>query len=192
MVKYERETIMFYALVENSSRKNCIVIEEAFQFFKQFGLDTVSVSSVGVYQTYDQLCDGVYKLFKDVSKAKISEDEEGSVLYFVKRTNPAAKENSDEVLSLCKLKTLEYRIFRKMREKLRNGFSVKCNKKFLVIFKDFKSEVNQLAFEHELPQPVEFYFDLFEYAYKYCETFPNKVDLLNEEYITFVEEVISS
>lgn len=28
--------------------------------------------------------------------------------------------NQDEILSLSKLKTLEYRLFRKMREKLRN------------------------------------------------------------------------
>jgi hypothetical protein len=39
-------------------------------------------------------------------------------LYFVKRNKQDPEES--EVLSLCKLKTLEYRLFRKMREKLRN------------------------------------------------------------------------
>ena len=39
-------------------------------------------------------------------------------MYFVKRNKQDPEES--EVLSLCKLKTLEYRLFRKMREKLRN------------------------------------------------------------------------
>ena len=43
------------------------------------------------------------------------------MLYFIKR--PAeGTEGPTEVLSLCKLKTLEYRLFRKMREKLRNYY----------------------------------------------------------------------
>jgi len=42
----------------------------------------------------------------------IEDGEEGSVLYFVSSEN--------KVLALCKLKTLEYRIYRKLREKLRN------------------------------------------------------------------------
>ena len=39
-------------------------------------------------------------------------------MYFIKRDREDAK--GDEVLSLSKLKTLEYRLFRKIREKLRN------------------------------------------------------------------------
>ena len=88
------------------------------------------------------MCDGIFKLFKDVSKAKIEEDEEGSVLYLIKRTHPEAKSKGacDEVLSLCKLKTLEYRIFRKMREKLRNSFAGR-SKTFPALLKAFKEEV---------------------------------------------------
>ena len=51
--------------------------------------------------------------FKEVAKSPISQDEEGNVLYFVKK----GSDNKDQVLSLAKLKTLEYRLFRKMREK---------------------------------------------------------------------------
>lgn len=49
----------------------------------------------------------------------MGKEEEGAVLYLVKRD--AAFPALDEVLSLCKLKTLEYRLFRKMREKLRHN-----------------------------------------------------------------------
>lgn len=42
------------------------------------------------------------------------------MLYFMKRDKRGP--DYDQVLSLCKLKTLEYRLFRKMREKLRNFY----------------------------------------------------------------------
>ena len=44
------------------------------------------------------------------------------MLYFIKR--PQEESAASEVLSLCKLKTLEYRLFRKMREKLRNFYGM--------------------------------------------------------------------
>lgn len=56
-------------------------------------------------------------MFQDVSKSEIAKEEEGNVLYIVSKGENGA---SDKVLSLAKLKTLEYRLFRKMREKLRN------------------------------------------------------------------------
>ena len=43
-------------------------------------------------------------------------------MYFVGRSSEA-----DSVLGLAKLKTIEYRIFRKIREKLRNFWSLRSN-----------------------------------------------------------------
>lgn len=71
---------------------------------------------MGKFNDYGKMCDALCKVFKDVAKSEIAEEEEGNVLYFMKR--PQTGETT--VLSLCKLKTLEYRLFRKMREKLRN------------------------------------------------------------------------
>jgi hypothetical protein len=45
----------------------------------------VNVTSAGVYNNYDRLCDGLYTLFNDVAKSKIADEEEGSVLYLIKR-----------------------------------------------------------------------------------------------------------
>lgn len=71
------------------------------------------------------MCDALCRVFKDVAKSEIAEEEEGNVLYFIKRPNPDAASETQiksEVMSLCKLKTLEYRLFRKMREKLRHFY----------------------------------------------------------------------
>ena len=81
----------------------------------------MKVFSLGVFTDYDKMCDTLCKAFKDTSKSEIAEDEEGNVLYFV-RKDPKG-EQPEKVLSLAKLKTLEYRLFRKMREKLRGFYA---------------------------------------------------------------------
>ena len=53
MVKYERETIIFYALVDNYSKNCSLPTEVAYNIFAKYKLDAVSVQSVGVYSTYE-------------------------------------------------------------------------------------------------------------------------------------------
>lgn len=56
-----------------------------------------------------------------MAKSEIAQEEEGNVLYFVKRPSDPTKKS--RTLSLAKLKTLEYRLFRKIREKLRGFYA---------------------------------------------------------------------
>lgn len=93
---------------------------QAWQFFQRYGLDVVHIKSLGTFENYGVLCDQLEKTFKDVAKSSIAQDEEGNVLYFIKKDKETGKEST---LSLSKLKTLEYRLFRKMREKLRGFYS---------------------------------------------------------------------
>lgn len=118
LVKYPRETIVFYAVVENYSKRICMVPEDSMKLFKNYKLNVVNVDSMGLYNDYDHLCDDLQREFETVSGLSIREEEEGAVLYFVLRHSEDS--SKDQVLSLGKFKTLEYRLFRKMREKLRN------------------------------------------------------------------------
>ena len=45
----------------------------------------VKIESLGIMSTYPDLCDLLTKAFLEVAKSKIAEDEEGSVIYLVKR-----------------------------------------------------------------------------------------------------------
>ena len=118
LVKYPRESIVFYAVVDNYSRRICRLPEETFVLLKKYKLDVVNIDSMGLYNDYDHLCDDLQLEFEKVSGLSIREEEEGAVIYFVLRHNEDS--TKDQVISLGKLKTLEYRLFRKMREKLRN------------------------------------------------------------------------
>lgn len=160
LVKYSRVTCIFYAIVDNMSMQDCMPCDEAWALFDKWGLDKVAIQTLGCFSDYASMCDSLCRVFKDVAKSEIAEEEEGNVLYFIKR--PAEGSNTfTEVLSLCKLKTLEYRLFRKMREKLRNFFArsaeEQTQEKERESIKRFIKEAKELSDEHELPRPLSYY-----------------------------------
>lgn len=120
LVKYSRTTIIFYAIVNNHSAEECWPCEKSWAFFKKYNMDKVHIQSLGMFNDYDNLCNSLCKIFQDVAKSEIAKEEEGNVLYLLRKGENDANGAPDQVLSLTKLKTLEYRLFRKMREKLRN------------------------------------------------------------------------
>lgn len=64
LVKYEKTTILFYAIVENNSADICLPISETHRILTKYGLDKVPMISQGTYATYDTLCDKLEFLFK--------------------------------------------------------------------------------------------------------------------------------
>jgi len=137
------------------------------------------------------MCDVLCQVFKDVAKSEIATDEEGNVLYFIKRSKDS---RSDKVLSLAKLKTLEYRLFRKMREKLRNFYVAdrKSDAPSSEIVKRFVREAKELLAENDLPRPLQYYVELFKTAFEFIDS--NKkvnVEILHTEYVTFSEKLLA-
>ena len=59
MVKYNRETIIFYALVDNYSPLICYPTDFSLSLFQKYALDVVKVSSLGLFADYASLCDGL-------------------------------------------------------------------------------------------------------------------------------------
>lgn len=114
---------------EALSPEVCWLPERTESFLKHYNLDRVRSETLGLFDDYDELCEELYQSYLDTAVASIKEEEEGAVLYLVRRagtpskTSASSTESGDRVLALTKLKTLEYRLFRKMREKLRNSFS---------------------------------------------------------------------
>jgi len=76
--------------VENNSSDDCWPCDKAWKLFAKYGLDKVHAKSLGLFTDFDKLNDSLCQVFKDVAKSEIAKDEEGNVLYFIKR----AKEGS--------------------------------------------------------------------------------------------------
>jgi hypothetical protein len=190
LVKYSRVTIIFYAVVSNDSSEDCWPCEQAFALFDKYGLDKVHIRSLGLFDDYDKMCDVLCKTFREVAKSEIAQDEEGNVLYFIKRDKQG---KHDSILSLCKLKTLEYRLFRKMREKLRNFYvpDRKSDAPASEIAKRYMREAKELLAENDLPRPLQYYHELFKTAFEFIDSNRKvNIPLLHSEYVTFSEKLL--
>jgi hypothetical protein len=174
MVLYNRETLIFYGVVDNYSSDLCWPFDQALALFKKYDLDVVVVQSLGIFSSFDQLCDGLLKAFRDVAKGKIVEEEEGSVVYLTKRDSTGVK-SKDKVLSMAKLKTIEYRIFRKMREKLRgfyNNAKTQGTGDSGALVKKFQKEMKDILEGNETPKPIEYYVKILEGAFRFIHRYP--------------------
>ena len=81
------------------------------------------------------------------------------------------------MISLSKLKTLEYRVYRKLREKLRNY--LKSNKsnimgEFKNLYQKFVSEVKDLCGNIKTPKPLAYYNDVAIKALNFAKNYPKE------------------
>jgi len=115
---YPENDIHFYSIVDNYSDKICETVEYTKNLFNKFGLKLVNVNYV---DTVDNLQDFYHKLeevYLYVLRASVELEGEGNVVYI----SMLEEDKHEEVISLAKLKTFEYRVLRKLREKLKTYY----------------------------------------------------------------------
>lgn len=97
-------------------------------------------------------------LYHTVTTGSICEYEEGVIMMLVLR-NPG-NPSEDKVLSCSKIKTIEYKVFKKVKDKLKNYWenyekvtyiTKKMEKEYKTKFERFKSEVNDIFKSHLSP-----------------------------------------
>ncbi len=94
----------------------------------------------------------------------------------------------EETLSMCKLKTLEYRIYRKLREKLRSFLNQPSQyyRPFNKYLKKFQEEVRVLCEGYNLPCSLDFYNMIAQKAFEFGENYYDYSTIIYEEFISFL------
>ena len=206
LIRYMKHTILFFGIVVNDSCDSSIPVIEAFEKFKEFKLDVVPYEYIGVAESFDELCEILKKLYVRIAESSIIDEEEGSVIY-LSRTYASHFDSDkkfreeDKILSLCKLKTWEYRVYRKLREKIKNNL---LDEKFYIDnrrkISQFFEELRTMLQGFNLPMPFQFYYKVaetaFEFANFYKDKFkndnnPNGELDLHGSYIDFIETIHS-
>ena len=192
LIRYIEHTILFYSIVEKESDSICKSVELSVSIFKKFGLPIVPIEEIGIFDNYHDLCKALENLHDRIAESSIIDEEEGSVIYL----SCLNTETEEEVISLCKLKTYEYKMYRKLREKLTNHLIRGIEDRFKI--NQFFDEVRQMLTGYELPWPMEFYYRVAETAFALIEHVP--IDFLTSKtgeielrgkYIDFLETVLS-
>lgn len=202
LIFYPKVRILFYTVVDNNSDCTCMLPEESFNLFKKYNLECVTFTSLGLFSVYEDMMDTLRETYCSVARESISEGEEGSVIYFVRRSETGAEDN---VLSLAKVKTLEYRMFRKLREKLKGVIS-KTRKTggpgtsekqiFNGMIKKFSSEAKELTNNIGGGDPIldkselGHYIEVAQLAAKKCLDFPEFRDTAMNSYLVFLRDLL--
>lgn len=207
LVRYTQHTILFYSIISKEDlEKICVPIEKAIEVYYSFGLSMVSIESIGIFKDWTDLSRSLESLYRRISESSIVDEEEGSVIYLSScksmresvEDNEKKEEDEEEVLSLCKLKTLEYRVYRKLREKLTNHIIRNKDDRFKI--NQFFDEVRNLISDYTLPMPLDFYYKFAETAFDFIKYIPFEIipenleendGCLRQVYLDFVEVVLS-
>ena len=209
LIIYPEERVIFYTIVDNTSEDSCMLPEYCVEIFRKYKLESVTFESLGVFSAYDDMKQSLKDSYLETSKESIKTGEEGSVLYFVKRTPDAQDER---ILSLAKLKTLEYRYYRKLREKLagtmaqyqnsqkdqkKSGFK-SLEESFKNVMSKFETEINQLNSsindgETILDESeIETYLEIAKAATETIIADPEVLNNAREQYLDFLADVIKN
>lgn len=200
LIPYKNTEIKFFAIVDHNSLNPCILPDLAYLFFKKHNLPTVAMKDLGEFEKFNDFQERVKTLYGSVSQSPIEEEAEGVVLYF---------SSKDNVLSLCKIKTLEYLIFRGLREQLkqlqtkdnfkdskrREKFNkLKCENshdeyfgfsKMEIWLKEFEYDLEYLCKDFKPPKKREYYLEVAKKCFSEflsAQNFPN----LHEKYLHFL------
>lgn len=99
-----------------------------------------------IFNNFIKFNEELFSSYKKVYEENMDQEGEGNVLYFVKIDK---NDKEIEVLSLCKLKTFQYRILRKLREILKK----------VVFNKDIDEEKFKEIFLNNIEQMPDFEID---------------------------------
>lgn len=117
----------------------------------------------------------MWEMLKEVAEGTMAKEGEGSVMYIV-----SEREGIQRTIAMCKLKTAEYLIYRKLREMLklnvaRKGITANSYEKY-------KFEIEELVKHYfKPPRSLEFYFRMAERAFKEVSSNAN----INEDYLRY-------
>jgi len=182
LVEYKEITILFYALVDHLGDRSCLPIKTFQDLTQKYNLPFVRMTPRKECSNIRDFVDILAELSKEVSENTIEEDQEGSVLYFEGKFDDKV-----EILSLCKLKTLEYRLYRKLREKLK--YMIKNGTPTYELMKKYTNEVEELCKVYKPPKPLEHYYEIAKIAFTFVSENSNiaKNLGLTNRYLTFLK-----
>ena len=111
---YKNRDIIFYGIVNNKKllSEHCLPLSKSFDLFKKYNLTYTEIQPSEKYDSLIDLFSYINTQFHVIFDRSLQESGEGNVVYFSCEIN-----GIESIQNLGKLKTFEYRFFRKIREK---------------------------------------------------------------------------
>jgi hypothetical protein len=181
VVLYSRVQLVFFAIVHKYSREPCVPLKEAFDMFDKYDLDRVDYRVYPNFKRMEDLIKQLRKIYNEVGSSPCEADGEGNVLYFMACNSESNQSKPrDKMVTLCKLKTLEYAFYRKIREKAKTMVTRKLNPR--QVSQKFTKEAAKLVNARELPHPMSFYNELCDKLFETVDIGKLSADMISERF----------
>ena len=115
---YNKRDVIFYGIVNNSMYDNeiCLPLNRSFEIFKKYNLSYVPNEVSPIYDNFSKLKIYLDEKYDEILLRNLENGGEGCVVYI----SEVDENGNENVLTLGKLKTFEYRFYRKIREKCKH------------------------------------------------------------------------
>ena len=119
---YKERDIIFYGIVNNQKllSQKCMPLSKSYNLFKKYNLSLTESYKSNEFENLEELFNYINEQFDVIFDKSLQESGEGNVVYLSCNIN-----GNESVKGLAKLKTFEYRFYRKIREKCKGVFYLK-------------------------------------------------------------------
>ena len=192
---YDTNIFVFFAMLKNNSKDICVNLDISYPFFEKYGLKFVPKRKIGPFNDINLFLNKIKEKYLYVLRSSLDSQGKGSVLYI----SSIDSNKEEKIISVCKLKSLEYMIFKKIKEKLKEKVKQKTilrNKLDLTEIYEEKliNEIDEL-YGHELQCQeksselnIMFYKDFAKYVLNNYEKFMSKFNIFLQ-FAKFLKEI---
>ena len=115
---YNKKDVIFFGIVNNENYDNqiCFPLKKSFEIFKKYNLSYVPIEPSSQFENFNKLKVYIDEKYDEVLLRDLEKGGEGCVIYI----SEVDENGNENVLTLAKLKTFEYRFYRKLREKCKS------------------------------------------------------------------------
>ena len=175
---YKEKDIIFYGIVNHLTYDTeiCLPLSKSFEIFKKFGFTSVPIEKSETFKNFEELKIYLDKKYDEILLKTIKESGEGNVVYFVEN----GENGVENIISVAKLKTFEYRFYRKIREKIKIILErYRKHPKNLSLGdlkRNLREESEELAEKYQKELNFENYIKFSDFVFDYVIKYDNQRD----------------
>ena len=185
IVRYRRPSLVFYARVPNNKNLQCYPPENAINFFEQHGLAYGSYNNRTGIKSIEEFLDLLEGLVYHIEESNLKESEEGALIFIVLQ-----KKSHQKVLLYSTIKTLEFRLYKKLKDRLNEHITKRIHPKDQ--YNKFVDDIYQIVRDADLHHSINYYLNVADSAFKFCYDYPEHVKFLQQNFVSFLSLIINS
>lgn len=185
ILRYIKPRLVFTAMVETEKGVDCFPIVEGIEFLESYGLPHTNFRIWDDNRDYPDFVDNLINSLYEIEEASLQDHQAGASMFLVLH-----KKTKQKVISLSHVHTLEYLIYKRLRIHVEDY--IYEGRRVNSYFEKFTNDVYSIIGEAHLHHSLNYYLNIGDRAFNFCETFPKMNDFVCDFFVSFLSVVIYS